>query len=375
MEAQMATMGQVPTLFSIVNRTSNATSQVNWRLWRVAQDGRRRTGTGDEPVRTEVTRHALLDVWNHPNDFYTRQAFVETVQQHLDLVGEGAIAIVKNVFGWPEELWPVRPDRIEPVPHPTKFLAGYVYTSPSGEKVPLAVDELLHIKMPNPLDPYRGLGPVQAAMIDIDSSIYSAQWNRNFFINSAEPGGIIEVEKRLSDSDYNEMVKRWSEQHKGVSAAHRVGILEQGKWKSAAFSQRDMQFAELRDLSDKILRTAFGIHSHMLGLSENVNKANADAGEVSFARWLVSPRIARWKGELNTKLLPMFGESTTSGLELDNDRVVPEDREADDRERLSKTTAYSTLVTAGVAPDDAAMVCGLPPMTNNGPVAPALPAA
>ncbi|NIS37117.1 MAG: phage portal protein, partial [Actinobacteria bacterium] len=73
------------------------------------------------------------------------------------------------------------------------FLAGFLYHGPNGEQVPLSLDEVIHIRYPNPLDPYRGLGPVQSAMIDLDSARYSAEWNRNFFVNSAEPGGHLET--------------------------------------------------------------------------------------------------------------------------------------------------------------------------------------
>jgi HK97 family phage portal protein len=300
---------------------------------------------------------------------------VESVQQHIDLVGEGVLVVIRaeGLLGraaGPLELWPVRPDRITPVPDPETFLAGYVYTGPDGEQVPLGLDEVIHIKMPNPLDPYRGLGPVQAAMVDLDSARYSAEWNRNFFLNSAEPGGVIEIPGKLSDEDYDEMVERWREQHQGVSAAHRVAIVEHGKWVSTTFSQRDMQFAELRNVSREILREAFGIHGHMLGLSQDVNKANAEAGEVSFARWLVSPRAQRWKGELNMKLLPMFGE-TAKGLELDHCKIVPEDREADDRERTSKASAAASLVGAGWNADNVLETVGLPPMTFDGAPEPA----
>jgi len=358
----MAAMGSVSTLFSIVNRTSNATSQVNWRLWRTKIDGRRRTATGEETQRTEVTQHAALDLWNRPNAFMTKQHFVESVEQHVDLVGEGVIVVVRDPrFRLPLELWPVRPDRVEPIPHPTEFLSGYIYRGPDGEQVPLRLDEVIHLKMPNPLDPYRGLGPVQAAMTDLDSARYSAAWDRNFFINSAEPGGVIEMEKRLTDEEFDEFQERWRESHQGVSAAHRVAILEQGKWVPNAFTQKDMQFAELRGVSRELIREAFGIHGHMLGNSQDVNKVNAEAGEISFARWIVYPRAQRIKGEINAKLLPMFGE-TTAGLEFDHDRVVPEDREADDRERTSRAQAFQLLVSAGADMDDAADAVGLPRM-------------
>lgn len=358
---QLAAFGAVGTLFAIVNRTSNALAQVNWRLYRKQVDGRRIT-PGPDRDRLEITRHAAVDLWNLPNDFMTGMHFREACQQHLDLVGETTIVIGRNPLSkLPLELWPVRPDRMTPVPHPEKFLAGWVYTGPSGEQVPLGIDDVIQIKMPNPLDPYRGLGPVQAALVDIDSAKYSAEWNRNFFRNSAEPGGVVEFPDSLDDDEFSEFQERWREAHQGVANSHRVAILELGAtWKPTGFSPRDMQFVQLRGVSRELIREAFGIHGHMLGQSENVNKANADAGEISFARWLVFPRAQRWKDALNHRLLPMFEADT---VEWDHDRVVPEDREADDRERNSKANAATALASAGIwDPDDILTAVGLPPM-------------
>lgn len=357
--AQMAAYGAVGTLFSIVNRTSNATAQVNWRLYRKQVDGRRTT-PGPERDRLEVTRHAIIDLWNMPNKFMTGMYFREACQQHLDLVGETTIVVGRSPLSdLPLELWPVRPDRIIPIPHPTEFLAGWVYIGPNGEKIPLGIDDVIQIKMPNPLDPYRGLGPVQAALVDIDSAKYSADWNRNFFINSAEPGGVLETDQELSDSEFKDLQDRWRESHQGISNAHRVAVLENGlKWKPTMFNPRDMQFVQLRNISRELIREAFGIHGHMLGNSQDINKANAEAGEISFARWIVFPRAQRWKDMLNTRLLPMFEADT---VEWDHDRVVPEDREADDRERTSKANAVAALVGTGrYDPAGALKAFGLP---------------
>lgn len=358
---QLQAYGAVGTLFSIVHRISESTSQVDWSLFRKSVDGRRRY-EGEE-TRTQVTRHAVLDLWNQPNPWTTRQEFVEVTQKHLDLTGEGfwVIATDPRFPSLPLELWTVRPDRMTPVPHPTQFISGYIYTGPNGEQIPLGVNEVVQIKYPNPLDPYRGLGPVQAILTDLDAARYSAEWNRAFFLNSAEPGGIIQFPDRLTDDEFNEFSDRWREQHQGVSGAHRVAILERGIWQSTGLSQRDMQFTQLRSVSREIIREAFGIHAHVLGLSEDVNKANAEAGEASFGKWLIRPRLCRIKEALNSRLLPMFGP-TTAGLEMDHGNPEPPDRASDDAERNSKTAAYATLVGAGVDPDDAAATVGLPTM-------------
>ena len=244
--AQMRAMGSVGTLFSIVNRTSNAVAQVQWKLFRKDSDP-----NVTKVERVTVNKHPALEVWNRPNKFMPGQELVEITQQHIDLVGEGFWIVGRSpdLPGMPLELWPVRPDKMTHVPHPTQYLKGWIYKDPDGKDIPLALEDVIFLRLPNPLDPYRGMGPVQSLMVDLDSARYSAEWNRNFFLNSAAPGGVIEVEKRLSDEEFDEFQKRWEEGHRGVAKAHRVAMVEQGKWVNRSFSQRDMQFAELRNVS------------------------------------------------------------------------------------------------------------------------------
>jgi HK97 family phage portal protein len=365
MAAQMAAMGSVGTLFAIVSRLANGTAQTEWKLYRKAS-----TPDGE---RTPVTAHAALDLWQHPNRFYTTQELVETFEQHIELTGEGWLVIGRDPrSAIPLELWPVRPDRMTPVPSPTEYLTGYIYTGPDGEQVPLRVDEVIQLRMPNPMDPYRGMGPVQSILVDLDATRYSAEWNRNFFINSAQPGGILQVDRRLGDAEFDELRMRWNEQHRGTAAAHRVAILEQATWVDRRYTQQDMQFTELRAVSREVIREAFGFPKPLLGSVDDVNRANAEAGEVVFARWLLIPRLERIKQALNNDLLPLFG-AAAKGLEFDYESPVPEDEEAENAELTAKSNAAAVLVTAGYDPAEVLAAVGLPPMAHTYPVAPVAP--
>jgi len=364
MVQQMTAMGTVGTLFAMVDALSENTAQAEWKLWAKSASGR----TED---RTEVTRHLSLKIWNKPNQFYTRQEFVQTFQQHRDLTGEAWWLVGRDRRApFPMELWPVRPDRMDVVRHPTEFLTGYVYTGPEGERVPLNRDEVIQLRRPNPLDPYRGMGPVQSILADLDSVRYSAEWNRNFFRNSAEPGGIIEVPESLGDDEFYQLRERWNEQHRGVAQAHRVAILEHGKWVDRKFSQRDMQFAELRGVSEAVLMKAFRFPVPMLGISEDVNRANADAAEVVFARRLIKPRLEAIKQALNNDFLPLFG-STGQGVEFDFCDPVPEDLELSAKLLTARSDAAKALRDAGWNPDDILSAVGLPEMTYDSPQVPA----
>jgi HK97 family phage portal protein len=365
MEAQMAAMSSVSTLFAIVDLLANSVSMVNWRLWRLALSGKKED-------RVEVTRHLALQVLSKPNPYMPRQEYVEVGQQHFELTGEKWTVIVSDgrMKGVPTELWPIRPDRMEPVPSKEDYLHGYIYTAPDGEKIPLQLDQVIFERRPNPLDPYRGMGPVQSLLTDLDASKYSARWNRNFFLNSAEPGGVIEIDKRLSDEEWDEFTSRWNAQHKGVANAHRVAVIESGKWVPRAFSQRDMQFTQLRIITRDTIMEAFRIHKSMLGIADDVNRANAATSRIVFSESQQVPRLERMKGSLNAEYLPMFGKAA-AGLEFDYDSPVPPNAEDDRADLLANAQAALHYIQAGYDGQSVIEALSLPDsLVWNGPAAP-----
>jgi len=364
MGPQMDALGRVGTLYAIVDRIITAYSQVEWRLYRVPKDGRRKYEPGTSGAldgRVEVTKHPALDLWRRPNPFFLGTAFRESAQQHEELVGEQYWLVVRNRFGIPTELWFVRPDRMQPVTDATNFLVGYMYRGPAGEDVPLGVDQVVYLRRPHPKDPYRGMGAVQAIMGDLDARYLSSEYNRNFFLNSATPGGIIQSENNISDEDFNQFQARWAEAHKGVSNAHRVAILEAGMtWVDRKYTMDDMQFVELQEASRETIREAFGFPKAMTGATDDVNKANAYAGEVMFARWMTKPRLLRVKEALNSILLPMFGPAAAN-LEFDFTNPVPEDDEISAQVLFNKAQAAKFLAETGQWESRSiAEVCGLP---------------
>lgn len=364
MKRGMEQYGEVSTAFGIISRLAETTAMVPWHLYRRSQDGRR--VYREVETRTEISRHAALLLLQNPNPLMDWMEFCETSIQHYDTAGEfwWVVAYGSIRAAGPLEVWPMRPDRVMIVTDPYDVLVGYIYCGPDGERIPLTTDQVIHQRRPNPLDIYRGLGPMQALSLKLDSNRLAAEYNRNFFLNSAEPGGIIEIEDRLDDDEFRELVVRWREQHQGVANAHRVAILEQGKWVDRKYTMRDMMFPELADLSREEIREAFGYPKGMTGATEDVNKAVADANERMFGRYLLRPRLEKIKSAVDNQLLPMFGE-TSKGLEYDYEDPVPEDREADSADRITKAQSLKLFVEAGADWDDALEVIGLPQMKRD----------
>jgi HK97 family phage portal protein len=371
--AQLEAMGSLGTLFSIVNRVSTAQAQVEWKLYRKRTDGRTILGPTSD-TRVEVHRHQALNVWNKPNPFMTQAEFIEALTQHIELTGEGwFVANSNDILNFPTEIWIPRPDRMSIIPSKEDFISGYVYNGPDGEKIPLDTDQVVMVRVPNPMDPYRGMGAVQTILTDAYSIEASTEWSAKFFANSAEPGGIIEIPDGYTDEQFTQFKERWSETHRGVNNAHRVGLLENGaKWVSNTYSMRDLQFAELADVKRAVIREAFGISKTMLGLTEDVNRATAEAAEFVFGKWVLVPRLDRIRDALNNDFLPMFGPAG-EGVEFDYVSPVPEDLDREAAERTSKVAAAVALVNAGWDAAEVLDSMGLPEMTFTKKVAPIEP--
>lgn len=365
-EAHLRQYGLNGTIHSIVSLLAESTSTPVWRLYKkTPRDMRRRYSTGDvgSDQRVEIIDHPALTLLNNPNSMQTGFEFREGSQQHLELTGETFWVVDNdNALGVPTNMWYVQPHRMEPVTDPNGALTGWIYIGPSGEQVPLKLNEVILEKTPNPEDPYRGMGPVQSIMPNIQQQRYATEYQRNLFLNGAEPGGTIEVPNSLSDQEFDELIDRWRESHRGVARAGQVGVLENGmKWVPSSNTNKDLEYGELRLANRDEMREAWRIHKAMTGTSDDVNRANAQTAEEVFVAWQIIPRLNRRRDTLNNKLLPLF-KSMGEGVEFDYDDPSPRNAEAAATELADKASAAQTLINAGFDPDDVLEVVGLPAM-------------
>lgn len=362
MTSELQAMEYSSTLFSIVDKI--ATSQAS-----VKRDLYRKAASGKEEERELINAHPALSVLRKPNDFYTESELIYAITQHFALTGERWLVVGRskllNSQGPPIELWPVRPDRMRPVVDPEKFIVGYIYKS-GHDEVPLELNQVIYTRRPHPSNPFRGISPVASLIVDLDAERASAIYNAMFFRNGAEPGGLIETGgKELSDGQFKKLLLRWREQHQGVDNAHRVGILEHGKWVERKISQRDMQFSELRRFNQETVRRAFTFPKPILGDVDDVNRANSEAAAEMFAQWLIVPDANSLNDTFNHKFLPLFGKGMEKAYEFDYTDPAPPNREEDREDKNAAVDRAEKLIGMGFDRDEVLEHEGLPLLTYN----------
>lgn len=271
----------------------------------------------------EVTQHPFLDLMERVNPFHTRFWLWAETLTFLELTGNAYWYVARNGLGTPAELWLAHSQHMRVVPDRRTFIQGYVY-SRGGEEVPFAREEIVHLKYPNPANPYYGRGPLQAAAdaVDAHESMKRAEWNG--FRHGIFPSLALESDQPLTPETVERLRVTFEQKYASPEQAGRPLVLERGLHaKPVSLSPREMDFLRSsRATRDEIL-AIFRVPAAVLGLTEDVNRSVADAMDLIFARYCIAPKLRLIEDQLNQDLLPQYDARLFCRFE----GVVPEDRE------------------------------------------------
>lgn len=272
----------------------------------------------------EVEEHPALDTLYKANNFTTKYDLFWLIAQYIQLTGEAPLFCIKE-GGIPTQLFLLRPDRLTiKAGVGEEFIGGYVYRNEAGRDIPIENSEMVFIKRPDPTNQFRGLSVLKAAARVVDIENYSEEYNKNYFYNGASSGILFKTEQKLNKDVRERFRAQIDENYRGVRNAHKYLILESGLDATPLTANaRDMEFFnQLNWTRDKILGI-FRVPRTALGITDDVNRANAEATDYVFAKRTIKPLLQMIVDQLNEFYLPMFGDG--DNLWLDFEDPVPQD--------------------------------------------------
>lgn len=317
-----------PWVYVAVNRIAEAAALVPFAVY-----ARPRAGEVASPEAGEVAQpdHPFVRLLQRPNPLMSRFELIESTVGSLEIHGNAYWFLAGQPGGAPQELWPLRPDRVQIVPDPVRGVRGYVYTV-DGRDIPLDAAEVVHFRRWHPANDYYGLSALEAARLAVESDRAMADWNRRYFSEGyAVPAGIVAIRDRVNDADFERIKREWRASYGGrerKTAFLRGASVE---WQSVGLSQNDMDFLNARRFNREEIFQIFGIPVGMF--SENATEANALVGERVFIERTLWPKLVRIAEKLSTDLLPFYGAGLTGRFE----DIRPQDRSSTFEElRLAK---------------------------------------
>ena len=331
---QAQLMANVGWVYAANQVIADDCASVRLKLMHVMNDG-------DEE---EVFSHEILDLLDDPNNVITAKQLWNLYYSYLNLTGEAYILKLDRNGNALEDKSKL-PSALFPLPsHLCDFHVGEKswdesYVLYNGDRYP--INAVLRDINPDPENIYNGMSIVRKASLTVDTDIQMKRWNNKLFKNGARPGVVVEVPDQLKDDAYNRLKQQFDEQYRGVGNAFNRVILEGGaKMSPFMLTTQDLDFLESKRFTRDEILAMFKVSGSNLGITEDVNRANAEAQEYSYTKRCIKPRLEQFVDFMNKRLLrPIYGGE----YKLDFEDPIPENTEMRLREAEAGVNKWLTI--------------------------------
>lgn len=243
---------------------------------------------------------------DEPNPEMSAMTFKETLQGHVITWGNAFAEIAWNPDGYPEALYPLRPDKMRVGRDDITKELIYAYHLPDGTTAKLPAYRVFHL-VGFGFDGIIGYDTIYLAREAIGMALAMEEYGARFFGNGANPGGVLEHPNKLSQQGQDNLRKSWNEMHQGLTNQHRIAILEEGmKYHQVGIPPENAQFLESRKFQLNEICRLLHIPPHMLADLDRATFSNIEHQAIEFVQYTLTPWITRWEETCNRKLLLPF---------------------------------------------------------------------
>lgn len=277
----------------------------------------RRTGEGKVRATDSPQYRMLHDA---PNPEMTSMVFRETLQAHVLGWGNAYAEMVRPAGGGPVvELWPLRPDKMQPRRDEATGALFYRYTLPDGNYRDLPRAQVFHLP---------GLGfdgvtgyPVLTYMARevLGIAIAQQEYVSRYYANDAAPGIYLRTPNKLSDTAARNLRDSFDASHAGLTNKHRTAILEEGlDIGTVGVSPAEQQLLDARKWSATEVGAMFRLAPWKIGIYDRATWSNVEDGNIDHWQSALRAWFVRWDQQLNLQVVgltnDLFAEHLVTGI-------------------------------------------------------------
>lgn len=235
----------------------------------------------------------VLDVLNsRSNVGESSYAFRKRLSSQLLMSTRGVfIEVMRNNLGKVSSLHLLPPEDTAPIPHKTRFVSGYEVELKNGKKKVLNPENVIWIKNPHPLDPYRSVTPLEAAGVAIEIEQLAKLYNRNFLLNDGRPGGLIVLRGEIEPEDRDELESRFRGGPRRAGSVSVISSDDGADFVDTGSSPRDMAYQQMRAITKEEILAAFGVPESVIGNASGRTFSNAAEEGRVFWQETMSPHL------------------------------------------------------------------------------------
>lgn len=338
---------------------------------------KKRTGGrgGNKGEAEVIDDHPLIQLWNHPNDFYSGSTLRKGIAFSWATRSEAYIIKIMNELETDVlELWYEPPFSIRPVwPMDGSQFIAYYEVLRNGQWLKIPREQVIHLR--DGLNPYNlrsGLDTTGSVLPELVGDKEAAYYYANLMSGSGVPPFLVGIDPnvQMSPQEVAAFQARLTRMTTGDKKGEPV-VVKGGRAYKLGFTPRELNLAETRYMPEDRFCAARGVPAVVLelgsGLAHSIYK-NVESAERRAWMNFVLPLLTHLSEELDTHLLSDFEETddrgqVTSGVYLEHDiSNIQALQESQDE----KAKRWEGLVTSGIAlRREARSAMNLPPTNED----------
>ena len=209
----------------------------------------------------------LAALFKRPNPFMDYTEFMELNVIDLLLAGEFIwLKYQPDLDGKPLALYRLPPAYVEVELGENGYPDKYLFTPPNGKEVRFDPADIIHVKRPNPHNPWRGLSIIAGGPRVFDMELALTESQASYFENGTRLSGVLESDRGVPPTTWEKLKFEFSKLYSGSAQAYSVAMLERGiTFKSISATAAEAQFEALTNLSKERIAKMFRVPLALLG--------------------------------------------------------------------------------------------------------------
>lgn len=344
-------------IFACLRVRANAVSMAPPRLWSSREDDAQELSV-DTPLGSVLAR---------PNPWMSGKRLWWLTQLFKDIDGEAVWFLGKKgpsgvqpiePGGIPDDILPVRGSKLAIEEDAiTRMPRAYSYDGPNGVRLAWPAHAALPFPDPDPRDWRRGFGIVDAVSRIASIEFVLERYDEALARRSGVPSVAFSAEGIVTETQAKQNQARIEERFGNLDSAGKPVVLGNGlKPIQLGLSPRDMEHREGRIWRRDAIMAAFGVTKPLLGITDDVNRANAREARAAFWEGTALGLLREMEDDFQERFLRTRKGPERAYAFSFNTSAIPELREAAMDAGLART---QSLVLMGVPFKTAVKIAGL----------------
>jgi len=226
-------------------------------------------------------RHELMELIRQPNPDMGEAELAQFAITYASVGGNLYLWKQRRKNGQVMHLWPFSNVNVTPLPGRTTaegLVRGYEYDPGDGQKVIIPKADMIHWKwMPDPEQPWRGIGAIEFAVRDSDRTMEADAYVYSLLKNNAVPPVVVTLAE--GDTDFDEkkadrMREQWGQKMGGDNRG-KLAFIEYGmKAEKMGFNLQELAAEALSAVPEARIAAAFGVPPVVAGLSVGLKRSD-----------------------------------------------------------------------------------------------------